>query len=219
MACEEKNYMSIDTLEFEMTRPTRDVTLRWHFKIKCRCHLTFIFVFENVTWHFGFEFERQIKICQPYTLNIIMQLNNGMWSSKSILKYLRVGPIYSKFWGSCPWGQLVGTSPSVKVWSVHMHFNVKGFKIITLHSNFHTFLQHFTKKTWYWLFSIEYETNMMSHYIEEVHAIKWCTKIILISYIMHLIIIQLQRHSPSVFGQFPSVKNSSSIHIFHRNTA
>jgi hypothetical protein len=34
----------------------------------------------------------------------------------------------------------------VQVCSVHMHFNVKGFKIITLHSNFQTFLQHFTQK-------------------------------------------------------------------------
>ena len=32
---------------------------------------------------------------------------------------------------------------SVQVWSVHMHVSVKGFKMITLHSNF---LQHFTKK-------------------------------------------------------------------------
>ena len=49
----------------------------------------------------------------------------------------------------------------------------------------------------------------MSHYIEEVYAIKWCTKLIQIPYIMHLYIIQLQRQSPSVFGPIPSVKNSS----------
>ena len=35
---------------------------------------------------------------------------------------------------------------SVQVWSVDMHFNVKGFKTIKLHSNFPTFLQHFTKE-------------------------------------------------------------------------
>ena len=35
----------------------------------------------------------------------------------------------------------------VQVERVHMHFNVKGFKIITLHSIFQSFLQHFTKKT------------------------------------------------------------------------
>ena len=75
----------------------------------------------------------------------------------------------------------------VQVWSVHMHFDVKGFKMITLHSNFQTYLQPFTNKTtWNWPFRIEYENNMMSHYIEEVHAIKWCTKT---PYIMHIIII------------------------------
>jgi hypothetical protein len=36
---------------------------------------------------------------------------------------------------------------------------------------------------------------------------------------MHLIIIQLQRQSPPIFGRFPSVKNSSPIHIFHQKTA
>ena len=41
-------------------------------------------------------------------------------------------------------GWLMG--PNVQVWSVHMHFNVKGFKIIRLHSNFQTFLQHSTNK-------------------------------------------------------------------------
>ena len=57
-------------------------------------------------------------------------------------------------------------------------FQCEGFKIITLHSNF--FLQHFTKKnqTSYWLFCIEYENNMISHYFEEVYAIKQCIKII-----------------------------------------
>jgi hypothetical protein len=41
-----------------------------------------------------------------------------------------------------------------------------------------TFLQRFTKKwTWYWLFCIEYGNSMMSQYIEEVHAMLWCTKI------------------------------------------
>jgi hypothetical protein len=47
---------------------------------------------------------------------------------------------------------------------------------------------------------------MMSHYIQEVHAIKRFTQIIQKFYIMHLIIIQLQRQSPPVLGQFPSVK-------------
>jgi hypothetical protein len=35
--------------------------LRWHFGIKCRCQLTFNFVFENVTWHFGFGVARHMK--------------------------------------------------------------------------------------------------------------------------------------------------------------
>ena len=35
--------------------------LRWHFGIWCRCQLTFIIVFENVTRHFGFEVECQMK--------------------------------------------------------------------------------------------------------------------------------------------------------------
>ena len=103
---------------------------------------------------------------------------------------------------------------SVQVWSVYMQFNVKGFKIITLHSNFQTFLQHFTKKIWYWSFCIEYENNMMSHHIEEVLAIKWCTVSIWIPYIMRLIVIQLQRQNSLVFSWFSSVKNYSAIHIF-----
>jgi hypothetical protein len=36
---------------------------------------------------------------------------------------------------------------------------------------------------------------------------------------MHLIIIQLQRQSPPVFGWNPSVKNVSPIHSLHRKTA
>ena len=61
VTCDEKNHTLINTLEIEMTRTTKHVTLRWHCRRKCRCQLTFIFVFENVTWHFGFEVERQIK--------------------------------------------------------------------------------------------------------------------------------------------------------------
>ena len=45
----------------------------------------------------------------------------------------------------------------------------------------------------------------MPHYIEEVHE-------------MHLIIIQLQRQSPLIFGQFPSFNNSSPIRVFHWTT-
>ena len=34
------------------------------------------------------------------------------------------------------------TLPSGQVWSVHMQFNVKCFKLVTLHSNFQALLQH-----------------------------------------------------------------------------
>ena len=36
--------------------------LRWNLRMKCICQLTFILVFENVTWHFGFEVECQINL-------------------------------------------------------------------------------------------------------------------------------------------------------------
>ena len=39
----------------------RKPKLRWQFGIKCRCQLTFTFVFKNVTWHFGFEVECRMK--------------------------------------------------------------------------------------------------------------------------------------------------------------
>jgi hypothetical protein len=48
----------------------------------------------------------------------------------------------------------------------------------------------------------------MSHYIEGVHAINWCTNV------MRLIIIQSQRQSLPIFGQFPSVQNYSLIRTF-----
>ena len=37
----------------------RNTKLRWHFRIKDICHLTFIFVFEDITWLFGFKVEHQ----------------------------------------------------------------------------------------------------------------------------------------------------------------
>ena len=65
MSCDlrrKKTHTSIDTLQIEMTHTTRHVTLRWNFKRKCRSYqLTFIFVFENVMWHFGFEVECQTQ--------------------------------------------------------------------------------------------------------------------------------------------------------------
>ena len=59
VTCKKNPHTSIDTLDIEMTRTTRHVTLRWHFRRKCRCLLTYIFVFENITWHFEFEVECQ----------------------------------------------------------------------------------------------------------------------------------------------------------------
>ena len=57
----EKNHV-IDTIEITMTQTTRHVTLRWHFRRKCGCQLKFIFVFENVTWHFGFEIKCHMNL-------------------------------------------------------------------------------------------------------------------------------------------------------------
>ena len=62
MTCEGNKHMSIDILQIEMTRTTRHVTLRWHLERKCRCQVTFNFKKQNVTWQFGFEVERQMKI-------------------------------------------------------------------------------------------------------------------------------------------------------------
>ena len=42
-----KNCMSIETLEIEMTRTARHVTLRWDSRRNCRCQWTFIFVLEK----------------------------------------------------------------------------------------------------------------------------------------------------------------------------
>ena len=75
------------------------------------------------------------------------------------------------------------------------------------------------KQPWYLRFCVEYEKNMKSHYIEEVHAIKWCTYITQIPYILYLIIIQLQRQCPLLFCQFFKCQNVSPIHISHQKTA
>ena len=56
-----KKWTSIDTLEIEMIRITRHVILRWHSRRSCKCKLTFIFVFENVSWHFRFEVQCQMR--------------------------------------------------------------------------------------------------------------------------------------------------------------
>jgi hypothetical protein len=62
VTCEEKKVnTSIHTLEIRMTCTTRHVTLRWPFRRKARFQLPFIFVFENITWHFEFEVECEMK--------------------------------------------------------------------------------------------------------------------------------------------------------------
>ena len=59
-----------------------------------------------------------------------------------------------------------------------MHFDVKGFKIITLRSNFQFFSQYFTQKKEKEKrlnidhICIEYENNVISRYIEDVHRAK-----------------------------------------------
>ena len=84
--------------------------------------------------------------------------------------------------------------------------------------------------TWYWLFCIEYKNSMMSHYIEEVHAIEWCTTIVQISYIMHLIINQLQRKSSGFWSiskcqkiypnpYFPSEDHIMTLASMHPNVS
>ena len=70
VTCEEQNHSSIDTLQIETTRTTRHVTSRWHFRRKSRCQSTFIFALENVTWHFGFDVERQMKFVKHTQLNL-----------------------------------------------------------------------------------------------------------------------------------------------------
>ena len=101
----------------------------------------------------------------------------------------------------------------VQVWSVHMHFNVKGFKIITLHSNFQIFLQHFTKlKTWYGIgqpFRIEYEN------IEEAYAIKWCTNFIFLSFLCNALNYHPTPKAKRLFGEaFTVVGGNFAKHIF-----
>ena len=44
-----------------LSQITKGVTLRWHFRRKCRCQLTFIIVFKNVMRHVGSEVERQLN--------------------------------------------------------------------------------------------------------------------------------------------------------------
>jgi hypothetical protein len=63
-----------------MTHTTRDVTLRWHLKRKSRCQWTFIFVLENVTWHFVWSWMSN-KICETYTL---LPIHAGRRTSKVI---------------------------------------------------------------------------------------------------------------------------------------
>ena len=106
---------------------------------------------------------------------------------------------------------------SVRVWSVHMHFKVKGFKIITLHSNF-------------FCNTSQKEKFCIGRFVLNMKLI-WCLTI-LKKYMHQNDTLKLfrfptqctqsssnsKRQSPSLFGRFPIVKNYSSIHILHRMT-
>jgi hypothetical protein len=62
---------------------------------------------------------------------------------------------------------------SAQVQSVHVQFQWEGLQnnhITLKRSNFFATLHQ--RLTWYWPFCIDYETDMMSHYIEEVCALK-----------------------------------------------
>ena len=54
----------------QLTRTTKHVTLREQFRRRRKCQLTFLFVFKNITWHFGTEVEHQMKfvkhVCTKY---------------------------------------------------------------------------------------------------------------------------------------------------------
>ena len=120
----------------------------------------------------------------------------GVWLQIKIAYSLFKILFFLKYCASQNWGDILELNVDVN-WNsflflrmsrdtLDLKLNVKwnlsnidtGLKTMTLYSNFQAFLQHFTKETWHWPFCIEYENSMTSHYIEEVHAIKWCTKII-----------------------------------------
>ena len=91
-----------------------------------------------------------------FMISTLFALGNVVYtgSARGRARGVRERVIYSQRHGRVgegAWGRLVperGTrvGDRVQLWSVRMHFNVNGFKIITLHSNFQTFLQHFTRK-------------------------------------------------------------------------
>jgi hypothetical protein len=97
-----------------------------------------------------------VRIISWVPQNIVMNMNNVMnlinfqsFLSK-IHRKANSAPIIASMSinmkGGIKMTSLVTLVPctNVQVWSMHMHFNVKGLQIITLHSNFQTFLQHFT---------------------------------------------------------------------------
>ena len=55
------NFNDLNNLKYYFSKILYNPKLRWHFKTKRICQLTFIFIFENVTWHFEFEVNRQMK--------------------------------------------------------------------------------------------------------------------------------------------------------------
>ena len=56
--------------------------LWWHCRINYTCQLSLIFVFENVTWHFGFEVERQMKFVKH---THCLQCMTTWWVQESFL--------------------------------------------------------------------------------------------------------------------------------------
>jgi hypothetical protein len=80
-----------DTLEIQMTCTTRHVTLRLPFRRKCRCQLTFFIFFENITWHFGFEVECQMKFVKYHTYlpNLSIMITSNNTHCQSTPKYIK----------------------------------------------------------------------------------------------------------------------------------
>ena len=86
-----KTTRQFDTSKIEMSCITRHVTLRWHFRRRCRCQLTLVFVSENDTWHFGLEVERQMKFVKHTNWSPYIGIYMGL-VSPSTPRCLR-GPI------------------------------------------------------------------------------------------------------------------------------
>jgi hypothetical protein len=93
----------------------------------------------------------------------------AIWPHNIAAEYVEVNPVNLWLYYTSPVFKLeVCTCISMWRASKQSHFT----------QTFKLFVKQFTKKTWCWPFCIKSENKLMSHYIEEVHAIKWCTKLI-----------------------------------------